>query len=365
MAQVIEPAIDPNQVVSPEDSDYITADDKAELEAEKRGETPEPQKPPPPVEPEPKPEPQKEPQEPPEPVETRYDDRPQLNRRIEQNRKERMDRAREAAERAQIQEQLRLLREENLRYKTRAELEDEARKRLDDLKKQSERPDPDTDPYGYRLWSQEQTIAELNSWKQKREQEELQARQQREAAETQQRQEAEIVQYLQRDAQEFMQEHPDYVDAAAFVRKPLEIMLRGTGNDDNTINTIIYRYNLGLGASSIQHNASAAEQVYKAAMELGYKPRVATPVQALQNGNGQTPPSPQTAQTAAQKIERAAKGQALQGLGGKTPSQRDESEDIAQMNEEALAELSDDEFLRLKQDPRLARVLNKKVESIF
>jgi hypothetical protein len=361
MAQVIEPAIDPNaQVVPPEDSDYITPDDKAALEAEKRGETPEPEKPPP-TEPTPPPEPQKEPEKP-EQVETRHDDRPEINRRIEQNRKERAERAREAQERAQIQEQLRVLREENLRYKTRAELEDEARRRLDDLKKQSERPDPDTDPYGYRLWSQEQALTELRQWKENREQQELQAKQQREQQENQQRQQREIINYLEQDAKDFMADHPDYGDAAAYVRKPLETLWRGAGASDQQVNELLFAYNMGLGYSAMGKGNSVAEQVYNAAMELGYKPRAASA--AVQNGNGATPPQQQQ-QTAAQKIERAAKGQALQGLGGAKPGARNEEDDIAQMNEEALSELSDDDYIRIKQDPRLARVLNKKVEGLF
>jgi hypothetical protein len=360
MAQVIEPAIDPNQVVSPDDADFISPDDKAALEAEKRGETPE-EKPPPPVEPEPKPEPQKEPEPKPEPVETRQDDRPELNRRIEQNRKERAERTRETRDRQLLEEQLRALREENLRYKTRAELEEEARKRLDDLKKQSERPDPDTDPYGYRLWSQEQQVAELSRWKENREQQELAVKRQHDAAEAQQRQYQEAIKYLEDDARDFMVDHPDYADAAAHVRMPLEVLYRGLGANDQQLNQIVFAYNMSAAMSAMPNGRSVAEQVYNAALKSGYRPRAAAPVQ---NGNGATAPQ-QPQQTAAQKIERAQKAQSLQGLGGKTPAQRDESEDLAQMNEEALSELSDDEFLRLKQDPRLARVLNKKVQDLF
>mgnify|MGYP001612989660 CR=1 FL=1 len=324
-----------NQVYLPDDGDILTEE---ELRAQEAHEdiTPEP-----PAE-EPPPEPSLKVKKPDRSIEN-YEG--ELKRRRE--KEERLEADLKARDDA-----LASLREENLRFKARQDIEREAQEKIAKAKSAAERPDPETDPYGARLWDIEENL--------RRQKEITQRMEQREQASAQQGQvEAairEVTTFLDGDVGKFKEEHEDidYDAASNHVYQKYMEFWQATGLNPQEAQAVVANTFLAVGKSAQVRGKSAANAIYSLAKMTGWA--------------GETPASlanpVKPGESAQAKIVKIAKAQKLQGLGGKTPSERTISENLASLSEEELATLSDDDYIRYKQDPVLGPLLMKRLEEL-
>ena len=230
------------------------------------------------------------------------------------------------------------------------------------MQQQANRPDPDVDPYGAQLWDLQQ---EVQAQKQIRQQWEEQNRQAQAYYQQQQQTQGvlqEIQTYVVDDVTRFKQENPefDYDSAAKHVKDKYMEFWQGTGLTTQEAEAVTANTFLAVGRSAQLRQQSAAQAIANLAKLTGY------------NGQGDGrrttddgPRSPVNGQSNSQeKISRIAKGQKLQGLGGKTPSERTAGENVGLLTAQQMAEMSDDDYLRMKQDPQMARLLEKRLEEL-
>ena len=260
---------------------------------------------------------------------------------------------------AEREQELERLREENLRFKARQEIEREAADKIKQVAQKTDRPDESEDPYGARLWDLQKQNQDLAAWKQKQEEKEQQAEAQRQQQEAQTKYLTELDQFLAEDVQQFKADNPDvdYNSAAQWVQKALVNMYKHAGKSDQDALAFTALDFARIGDISRQSKKSVAEAVYGMASDLGWKA-------GANNGTAEAVNNNKSGPTAKEKIALVKKGQSLQGIGGKTPAERNPEESIMSMSAEEIANLPDDLFLAWKQDPKLGKLLDQRLEEL-
>lgn len=173
-------------------------------------------------------------------------------------------------------------------------------------------PDFDTDPAGWLKHQLETTGKTVQQLQQEREQETQHRHQQA--------QEQQFISRVQADEAEFTKEQPDYPDAATYLRDKRIRMFEMAGMSPQEAAQAVYGESIYYSQKALAAGRNPGEVFYGLAREMGYAPKQ------------------KNADTAAQKIEKIAKGQeksSRMGTGGESA----ENITLAQ-----LAELDGEEF---------------------
>lgn len=267
------------------------------------------------------------------------------------------------------------LRAEAAARKAREKIDEEAQERVRQAREEAERPDPEVDPFGAKMWDLEQKQKKLDEFfaaqdKQKQEEEAL--REQRTALETELKS---LDSFLLEDVTAFKAEHPDYDHAAQKVIAAQRKVFQNAGYTEDEAGAMTANMLLQMARKAKVQGKSVAESVYNVAVEdLGY---TAKGVSASSNEGenrateNETPPEQPEKPTVAKvtadakaKIAALKKAQQVQGLGGQTPNQRTRTEDVSQLSPEEIANMSDEDFLMMKQDPKTRHLLNSRMEEL-
>lgn len=249
------------------------------------------------------------------------------------------------------------LKAELARFQARQEVQREAEERLQRVQRDASRPNPEEDPYGAQLWDMQQ---ELAAQKKMREQWEQMGAQQRANYEQQQQQNqilSEVQNYVGDDVARYKEENPDfnYDNAAKHVHEKYVEFWQQSGCTPQEAEAVTANTFMGVARAAQMRGKSAAAAIANLATMTGYNPQEEQRVPA--NGGNRQP-------SAQERIARVQKAQKLQGMGGKTPSERTTGENIGMLTPQQIAEMGDDEYLRLKQDPQQARLLERRLEEL-
>lgn len=212
-----------------------------------------------------------------------------------------------------------------------------------------QKPDRESDPFGYMAWMEEQ-VEEL---RQSREQEKTQQQEQQAAVE--------LTNTFRRDAATYAQTNPDFWESAGgakdgayhFLMRSRDAELQAAGySDPNERMRIIALDERDIVARALharQQNASApgpAEVLYKLAESRGYQKRQAAPpptpapANGAANGNGATraPATPSVTEQV-QAIQRGQQAsRSLSSAGGSPPPQGIDLGEVADMTETQYAQ---------------------------
>jgi hypothetical protein len=210
------------------------------------------------------------------------------------------------------------------------------------------RPDPSIDPVGAELYDLRKKVQELEGLR-----EQWNQYQQQNAAYSQQLAEANKLNlWLQQDIERVRAEKPDYDDAVRAAYQYRIQLWQNAGYTPEQAQDIVQREALAIAAQARARGKSAAELYYAAG-----KPLLAQ--QAPQPAQKTQQPS------AAEKLKTIQKGQKFQGLGGRTPGSYYSSVDeISRLRASDIANMSDDEFIRVLNDPKLGPALKARLESL-
>jgi hypothetical protein len=249
------------------------------------------------------------------------------------------------------------LREENAAFKARQQIAEEERKAKARVDETAGRPDPTEDPYGAQLWDATHELNDLKKWKAEQAEKERQTLEAEQARADNMKVAKEIDDFLLDDVTKWKEEHADgdYDGKAEFVYRAYLNTWKRTGLTEDEARLMVANTFAGIGRAAMMKGKSAAEAIAGLADEIGYKPKLKE--EGKDNGAGGK-------ETSAQKIARLNKAQKLQGLGGKVPNERSPLESPGSLSAEELAEMSDDDYLALKQSPDKGRLLQKRLEDL-
>jgi hypothetical protein len=335
------------------DPDQLTDEEKAQLELEAKGEAPE--TPPPETPPPETPAPETPPVTPP----PTPDDRQRLARELQraQERERRLKENNEATQR-----EIAALRQEQIQWRARQQMEEEARNKAQETARAASRPDPEIDPIGAELWDLKEFRRQQEEREKARTADAERMRLQQEQQAREQEIDTQVFQYLREEREAFLEEHPDYDQVTTPVFEGLKKLYNNVGWNDQAALYLTNNTVKAIALSGRQNGKSTHQAIYEFAKEMRANPGQMQKVieEGKQGTNGNQPP----VQKANEKIAAIKKAQSLSGL-GKTPQERNiDADNILAMSETDLANLSDDDYIRIKQSPELGPLLQRRLEQL-
>lgn len=335
-----------------DEADLLTAEDKAALEAEQAG----------------------EPEAPPEGLPAKLPEQPAQQTTPESTEKAARkqkpsewvpyDRLEKTAERARkAEEDLAAMREERARLDERLKMAREAdeRARQQVLAKPVEvptklggRPDPAIDPIGADLWDarREAEVARYEAAEAKAGNTEISAQV---AANREQQQ---FANWVNDDAQRFRAQHPDYDAAADHVYTFRVQWWRDLGLTEEAAKQIVDQEAVASAMLARQNGKSAASGFYTFAQKIGYQGNGAQPAAAAEP---EVQPSP--TQQARERLNQVREGQKFQGL-SRVPAENPANVDWSSMTAQDLANMPEDQFVDLNNDPVKGPQLRRLMERL-
>jgi hypothetical protein len=187
--------------------------------------------------------------------------------------------------------------------KIAAQIQQQAAATAEAARIQAQRPDPDVDPAGARIFDLEQKLAQQDQ--------KFQQFQNTFQGTTQQFNEHQARLQLQQfeniDVQRALAEHPDYMNALAHLRNTRIALNQKLGYTAEQAAALWETEKNAYVAQAMQNGVSATAFAYEMSKAVGYQPPQANGA-APANGNG------------AARIQQLQNGQRMQGLGGKIPA---------------------------------------------
>lgn len=245
------------------------------------------------------------------------------------------------------------------RRKQAQEIEERARATADAAKLQAQRPDPDVDPQGARIFDLTQRVEQLTQQVPQLQQNFQQTTQQFQ----QDRALNELRSWTQNDINRVKTVHPDYDAAYNHLRQTRIDLNVKLGYSPEAAAQMWNLEELAYTQQARQNGVSIAEFGYAMAGAVGYQPPQAAP-----NGNGAAHAN--GAPNGAQRITQLQNGQKVQGLGGKVPSaESDSTSNIKMMNAGQFAEwletMNEEQFIaKMNTDPKLREAVNAKYQEL-
>jgi hypothetical protein len=334
-----------------DDSDHLTAEEEAALEAEITE----------PTEPEPEPLPAKRTPEAPAP-EQQQATPPKEPAKKAPPKAIPYERFKEAIEKGNaLAEQLAAERETKARLDERLKMirESEERAAAEKAKqppaevpsKLGARPDPTIDPIGADLYDVRRENEILAHRLEQNQAAVGQNSQQMQADRDRQ----EFSNWINNDVAQFRAQHPDYEQATAHVFQFRVNYWKRLGLGDEQAQAIVNQEAFASASLARANKRSAAEGFYELAKEVGYQP----------NGNGAgSPPAktpevlPSPTQAAKDRLNQVRKGQAFQGL-SRVPAEKSENLDWSSMTAQELADYPEDQLAEDLNDPVKGPMLRK------
>jgi hypothetical protein len=189
--------------------------------------------------------------------------------------------------------------------KIAAQIQQQAQATAETARIQAQRPDPDVDPAGARIFDLEQKLAQQDQ--------KFQQFQNTFQGTTQQFNEhqarLQLQQFENMDVQRAMAAHPDYMNALAHLRNTRITLNQRLGYTPEQAAALWETEKNAYVAQAMQNGVSATEFAYEMAKTVGYQPPQA---------NGAAPANGAT--NGAARIQQLQNGQKVQGLGGKIPA---------------------------------------------
>ena len=352
-----EPQQQPAKPANPEflldDSDLLSPEEQAALDAEQTGE------------PEPEPEglPAKaRPQQPaPQQADAEQKPTPKGAEDTPYSRVKELSKKNKELEEALQSERLRLARLDE-RAQVAREAEERARqqpqKPVEVPSKLGARPDAAIDPIGADLYDVRRENEILAYRLEQNERGVGQTAQQVE----QTRQQQEFANWVNNDASTYRAQHPDYDAATAHAYAwRVKHWQQRLGLPEQNARAIVDQEAVATAQIARQNGKSAAQAFYELAQETGYNSMT---VPATATVDGVKRPEVEVAgQGARERMEQVRKGQKFQGL-GRVPSESPANIDWSNMDAQTLADMPEDEFLERINDPVQGPQLRKALQRL-
>lgn len=320
--------------------------EEAQLIREEAGEVSPPPPPPAPEQPEAAPAETKEEAEPAEPAEAKPAKKlSPAQERIQELVRERNEYERQLA--AEREKWTRLEERQKVIQETIAAQEREQREAAEAARRANERPDPQVDPLGARIYDLEDSL------RQQREQFE-QAKQdfQRAFADRQVQSEVQsFSQALQADIQNARIKYPNYLEAANYATEQRLNLWRSLGHDEGEARRRVEAEAIAIAKDALDHGKSPGDVYYNLAKQWGFKDGAAPAAQ------------PEVAITPKAKIQAIAEGTKHTGFGSTPNVGGIETIDIDTLTQADVAVMSEDQFLNLLKNPKDAARLQRKLAS--
>lgn len=353
---------DVSTVLGANDPDAMTPEEEAAAAAESQGQdVPEP--PEQPTEPTPEPQPEgaaaPEPDKPAKPKPPKGSAQERIQELVAQRDLEREKNAGLAEELTKQREAWARL---DSRRQTIEDLQKQAQQQAEAQRQAAQRPDPEVDPVGAKLWDIEKQNAELRQT--------VTQFQQNFQGTVQQQQQAQAMamldNWVNQDVMRFQSAHPDYAQARDYLMGVRMNHYRMMGYNDQGAAQMWDAERRAYEVQAAQNGRSIAEIAYNMAQSVGYK--------GSQPANGNAAPQPSanggTVPNGKERVQQIQQAQRMQGLGGKEPA--GESEDYAALNtmtaqqfSEYLDKIGDEGLLELpKTNPKLHQAILAKFEQL-
>lgn len=168
--------------------------------------------------------------------------------------------------------------------------------------------------------------------------------------------------YIMADMQAFdaeMEGKVSYKDLADKVNPAYRQLWLDVGLPEEKADQMVYNLSVALSVSAMQSKKSVSRAIHGFYGRLG---------ESLGMTPGEDPsPKPASPRTQApsgrERVDQLTRAQKLSGL-GKTPPQRNPTDDIAALSPQSIADMSDEEYLRMKQDPELGPLLDQRLPDL-
>lgn len=225
--------------------------------------------------------------------------------------------------------------------------EREQREATEAARRANERPDPQVDPLGARIYDLEDSL------RQQREQFES-AKQEFQRAFAERQVQSEVTtfsQALQADIQNSRLKYADYNDAANYATEQRLNLWRSLGHDELEARRRVEAEAVAIAKDALDHGRSPGDVYYNLAKQWGWQPQ-APAAQAA---------TPEVATSAKAKIHALAEGAKHTGFGSASNVGSTETIDLNSLSQADLATMSEDQFLNLLKDPKTASALQRRI----